>query len=82
MNKELYIQIKEFLREVIRGTEFEEHVTSLIHADNMAHAEGRCIPDQVSMILTLVAMSHKGISKEEIIKQLMEYKPRKIRQWN
>ena len=24
---------------------------ALIHADNMAHAEGRCMPDQVSMIL-------------------------------
>lgn len=26
MKKELYIQIKDFLREVIRGTDFEGHV--------------------------------------------------------
>lgn len=29
MKKELYIQIKGFLREVIRGTEFEGHVTTV-----------------------------------------------------
>ena len=29
MKRELYIQIKEFLREVIRGTEFEGHVMTV-----------------------------------------------------
>lgn len=109
------------LQYICKSEEQFRMLMDLIHADNMAHAEGKCMPDQVPMILALteemlaegsamfgyklpldgkeimelkglapgpavkecleylmkVAISHKNITREELIKQLMGYKPKR-----
>lgn len=64
MKKELYIQIKEFLREVIRGTEFEGHVMTV----------GGCVRDdlmglEIKDIDMCVSLPGGGIRFAEWLKE-------------
>ena len=64
MKKELYIQIKEFLREVIRGTEFEGHVMTV----------GGCVRDdlmslEIKDVDMCVSLPEGGIRFAEWLKE-------------
>lgn len=64
MKKELYIEIKDFLREVIRGTDFEGHVMTV----------GGCVRDElmgleIKDIDMCVSLSEGGIRFAEWLKQ-------------